>query len=155
MPRSALGAQLARACAARGLTRREAAEQLGISLAHLAHLHSGRRQPSMALLARLASWLVVPVGELLGPAREPAGGYLARHTAPLVVRHRALAASVAHWRRWAEHRSLQADTEAERARCEGEAAAYARVAAALHQMRDAGAAVTSPDLEPEAWVVCE
>jgi transcriptional regulator with XRE-family HTH domain len=159
-----LGHHVHEACAARGLTQAESAAALGISRVYLTHLISGRRRPSLGLLEQLAAWLRVPVGELLGPTADPEQSYLARHTAPAVVRQRALAASLARWRQAAEDRGLQAENELEAARLDGEARAYRRVAAALrlelvdapekaedllNEARDRGCA--SSLVEPGAW----
>lgn len=49
----------------RGLTQVELAERVGVARVTISYLETGKRQPSMALLHRLAKALRVKVAELL------------------------------------------------------------------------------------------
>ena len=59
------GQVLRKAREKRGLTQVELAEKVGVTRVTISYLESGKRQPSMDLLHRLAKALRVKVGELL------------------------------------------------------------------------------------------
>lgn len=54
----------------KGMTQKELAERLGISVAVLGAVERGMRQPSSALLRAIADVLQVPVEELIGGGRK-------------------------------------------------------------------------------------
>ncbi|MEK8174307.1 helix-turn-helix transcriptional regulator [Streptomyces sp. M19] len=65
-------------------TLAEAAESVGVSVAHLSRLERGERQPSVGVLMQLARTYGVPLGQLVG--RSPRSRPCARSTA--APRHR-------------------------------------------------------------------
>ena len=50
---------------ARGLSQHELAAMLGISRSHIGRLENGEKQPSLAMLFRLASALEVPASAMI------------------------------------------------------------------------------------------
>ena len=65
--------RLRRRRAAAGLTQADLAGRLGVDRTHVVHWENGRRRPSTAHLAQLASALGVRPADLLDPARIPSG----------------------------------------------------------------------------------
>jgi transcriptional regulator with XRE-family HTH domain len=69
-----LGVVMTRLRDRRGLTQRDLAKRVGVSGAYVAMLEMGvRRNPSLAVLQRLAKALRVPVSVLLGESSEEGG----------------------------------------------------------------------------------
>lgn len=69
----ALGARLAGARKAQGLSQQSLADELGIAQQTLAHYEVGRARPSVSLVVQMAGMLGVGVEELLGEPARPAG----------------------------------------------------------------------------------
>jgi transcriptional regulator with XRE-family HTH domain len=84
-----------------GLTQRSLAQKLGVEPSHVAFIESGRRKPSLKLLARLADVLDLDRQDLLVQAHPEAEGFIAetkperRKTSP-------------SWRRFIENKRLLA-----------------------------------------------
>ena len=72
----AIGEALKRWRQVRGLGQRGLADKSGVSYASIARIETGRQDPTVGLLARLAKALNVTLADLIGegkPARERAG----------------------------------------------------------------------------------
>src|SRR4051812_12164119 len=91
-----LGARIQQNCAERGLTYADAARELRVHPCHVSLIVWGRRQPSVALLVRLAAWLDCSLDELVPPGRMHP--LIASRVTPFVARARGLAATVGRWR---------------------------------------------------------
>jgi transcriptional regulator with XRE-family HTH domain len=61
-----LGRRIQRLREARGLSQEALAEKAGLSRGYLARVETGRHEPSLSMLDKLAKALGVPVAELLG-----------------------------------------------------------------------------------------
>lgn len=64
---SELGSALWRARKARGLTQEQLAEAMGVSPAHIQHIESGNRKPSIPLLFQIAKRLDFSLDSLVFP----------------------------------------------------------------------------------------
>ena len=61
-----IGTRIKSLRAKRGLTQKELAERAGISHGYLARLETGRHEPTLTMLGKLAKALRVKTAELLG-----------------------------------------------------------------------------------------
>jgi len=61
-----LGSTIRRLRQSAGLNQRQLADRVQVSATYVSHLESGRREPSIQILRRLAQELQVPPGLLLG-----------------------------------------------------------------------------------------
>jgi transcriptional regulator with XRE-family HTH domain len=85
-----------------GLTQRSLAEKLGVEASHVAFIESGRRKPSLKLVARLADMLALDRQQLLVLAHPEAKELIAQQTPEKPAK---LSPS---WRRFIENRELLA-----------------------------------------------
>src|SRR5216683_4783726 len=73
-----LGESLKSRREALGLTQRSLAQKLGVEASHVAFIESGRRKPSLKLVARIADTLGLERQEVLLLAHPEAGALLSR-----------------------------------------------------------------------------
>jgi len=69
-----LGRAIATLRASKGIRQQDLAKKIGAGASHISLIEAGKREPSLALLRKLAHALETPLDELLGLSQKLASG---------------------------------------------------------------------------------